>query len=87
MNKADRQGGVETAWIWKQLMEAALAPVVIRWEEKGWGVKMNNETLRILLFAENVFLFAECASQLKEIWLDTTNAMMWFFHFLEQRSL
>jgi len=73
-----KQGGIETPDEWNALLENTLASLARQWRQMGWGAKLDDAgNLRVaqVTWADNIFIFSNCISQLQTMVQELTNAL------------
>lgn len=74
-NKCLKQGGKESPPIFRDGLIAVLMPTIRRWKRLKIGVDMDGFLLNHLIWADNIFLFAETQQQLRMMILEIGNEL------------
>ena len=74
-NKCAKQGGVESAYQWNNVMFTCLADLVQVWYESGYGLDLGGRRYTHAVWADNVWLFDHDVENLKKMMQSLTTSL------------
>lgn len=75
LNKSLRQGGKESCVIFRAVSSWILAPVLARWLADGLGFPLLSRSLALLVWVDNLWLFAKGPRELRRMFEDVKAAL------------
>eukprot|EP00973_Karenia_brevis_P081307 11271514-Karenia_brevis.AAC.1 len=87
-NRAIRQGGVESPWLFNLVLRMILYKCVLRWREAGYGVPLPNiGKFNHAAWADNIYLVAHSLHEIRCMFADLTCEMRAYGFHWNERSL